>query len=293
MTRIPWLGGALVVAGFAFCIPFEDVSAQRAVQVRPSSDIVWIEGGWFRRGTSREELEIALQLCARVRPRGSSGRCVPEMYAQEFPSRRVYVSRFGIGRHEVTNDEWRACVRDAACAPSRTPENPRVGQPRMPVTGVRWQDAANFCAWRGGRLPTETEWERAARGPSSRVFPWGRVYNDRLANHGDADGPDPIDGHELVAPVGSYPLGASPDGVLDMAGNVWEWTADLVDDGSTWAEDVRIDPQGADSGGARVARGGAWSSSPDLLRSATRIGVPAGLDQPDLGFRCAFDGRVD
>lgn len=264
---------------------------RRDLEIRDASDRVWIEGGWFRRGTRTSELQDAVSLCLSVRRGLGRARCDPQVYQLELPARRVYVSRFGLDRVEVSNEAWRACVRGAGCPPPRMSESdPRVSGDRMPVTGVTWREAQDYCAFVGGRLPTETEWERAARGPTSRVFPWGRVYNDRLANHGTADGqPDPIDGFPHAAPVGSFPDGASADGVLDLAGNVWEWTADAFDGGDEWATELPVDPRGAASGGERMVRGGSWRSGADALRSAARIPVPAGVTAPDLGFRCAYD----
>src|SRR5258706_16107315 len=96
----------------------------------------------------------------------------------------------------------------------------------MPVAAITIEEAQAYCRFAGGRLPTEDEWERAARGSVRNRFPWGRHYDPALANHGRAPlGPDPSDGFALAAPVGSFPAGASPYGLLDMAGNVWEWTS--------------------------------------------------------------------
>lgn len=288
MTRwIPWtaLGALLALAAG---LPLE--AQGPGVSLEPER-VVWIDGGHFRRGSRPEDLRSALTLCTRAY-RGRSDRCSEELWALELPQRDIYVSRFGIDRTEVTNAAYARCVAAGACSPARVSlADDRVGRPQMPVSGVTHRQARTFCEFAGGRLPTESEWERAARGPDGRPFPWGHQWNDRLANHGAAGSqPDPIDGHRYAAPVGSYPGGASPRGVLDMSGNVWEWTADRGGpDGHDWEAGPAVDPTGATTGGERMVRGGSWRSTPDALRVTTRIPVPEGTTAPDLGFRCAYE----
>jgi formylglycine-generating enzyme required for sulfatase activity len=160
----------------------------------------------------------------------------------------------------------------------------------LPVTGIAFREAADYCEGVAGRLPTEAEWERAARGGDRRRFPWGRYYNERLANHGSATGrSDPSDGALHSAPVGSYVDGQSPYGVRDLAGNVWEWTSDRFAADAYVSLTSRVDPTGPDTGGERVVRGGSWRSPPFTLRAANRAPMPEGDWAPDLGFRCAYD----
>jgi formylglycine-generating enzyme required for sulfatase activity len=176
------------------------------------------------------------------------------------------------------------------CAPPRSrPEDPRVGLDDHPATGVDWSDASVFCAFAGGRLPSEAEWERAARGSDARRFPWGRNFDPRLANHGNGrlEG-DASDGFESAAPVGSFPLGASPYGVLDLAGNAAEWTADAyVERGYDGLP--RVDPRRDERSGYRVVRGGSWRLPPHMLRVSHRNPMPESARFADIGFRCAYD----
>src|SRR5690606_19068513 len=157
-------------------------------------------------------------------------RCGPTLFVEESPARRIQLCSYGIDRTEGTNAAYGRCVRASECAPSRLrPGDERMTQPSHPVAGVTFAEAAAYCAFAGGRLPTEAEWERAARGdaPEGRRFPWGDPYGSRLTNHGQGiASPDGVDGHRYAAPVASYPDGASPFGLYDMAGNVWEWTVD-------------------------------------------------------------------
>lgn len=158
------------------------------------------------------------------------------------------------------------------------------GFEQHPVVAETWQGARAYCAWRGARLPTEAEWERAARGPNGRSFPWGNEPPDasraRFAYR-----------FLEYSRVGSYPAGATPEGLLDMAGNAWQWTSSLYRAYPYRADDGREDPA---AGGERVARGGAQTSSAEMLRSTFRNAVPPA--RPDAGngpvtFRCARDAE--
>jgi formylglycine-generating enzyme required for sulfatase activity len=251
-----------------------------------------IEGGFFVRGSHDADLRFAIELCEREI--GLRGRqicrdpAVSELFAAEAPARRIWVRSFAIDRTEVTRAAYHRCVRAGLCAPSRVSDaDPRLGRADHPVVGVTWHDASAFCEFAGGHLPSEAEWERAARGADGRRFPWGNLYNDRLANHGGPEGRAAIDGHRYLAPVGSFPSGASPHGLLDVAGNVWEWTADRFDL-QAYVADAAVDPRHDAATGERTLRGGSWRSTAESLRVTTRRPAAEGAYAPDVGFRCAY-----
>ncbi len=243
-----------------------------------------IEGTWFIRGASPSAIRQGLRMC--MEQNLLPAQCRSGMLALEIPARSVYVPTFAIDRTEVTAEAYGRCVQANVCAPA----NGRAPRPEEPIANVTWSDAVRYCEHRGGRLPSEAEWELAARGPgiADRLFPWGEMFNPRLANHGRDGRGDPIDGFRFAAPVGSFPDGASPFGLFDMAGNVWEWTADAFDP-DYYEEGPRVNPRGPSLGGERMARGGSWRASGYQLRVSARVPVPAGRALADLGFRCAYD----
>jgi formylglycine-generating enzyme required for sulfatase activity len=252
-----------------------------------SSPIVWIPEGPFTMGASESDLSFAIELCQDEHELAVAEGCTRERFAHELPPRRVYLRAFGIDRTEVTQAAWRRCVAAGRCVPPRvTDADARFGADALPVVAIRWDEAARYCEFVGGRLPTEEEWEKAARGDSRRRFPWGRRYHSRLANHGRPPRrPDPGDGYRFAAPVGSFPDGASPYGVLDMAGNVWEWTAS-----APTARDFEVlGHRGADPGVYRILRGGSWAHPAVALRVTHRAFMPATDARSDVGVRCAYD----
>ncbi len=225
----------------------------------------------------------------------------------ERPIHRVAVDAFSIARTETTVEQYRACVLAQVCTPpllvwdavsdyGATYNWGAPGREHHPINGVSWREAALFCSWSGARLPSEAEWEWAARGPGSRTWPWGEEAVDgrspRRANLADeaarrvqpewsiVGGYD--DGWPGTAPVGSFPDGATPQAVHDLAGNVWEWVADrYTPDYASPAPPARVSQ--------RVARGGSFISTPAMARSATRYAVHADLALDGVGFRCARD----
>jgi formylglycine-generating enzyme required for sulfatase activity len=248
-------------------------------------------------GSSPPEMAYAIELCEReIDGPMCRDNALLAVVRAEGLAHRVTVSSFDMDRSEVTVGDYERCVSAGACAPLDQDTSSSTAD--FPVTRVRWEDAAAYCRWTGGRLPTEAEWEYAARGPESRAFPWGNLYNPHLANHGAgaADKTDATDGFTGLAPVGSFPDGATPLGLLDMAGNAAEWVADvLAFDASglpvPYGADAEVDPKPKSTGGvSHVVRGGSYRDGAMWLRSAARD--TSILPRPPwVGFRCASDVR--
>ena len=198
---------------------------------------------------------------------------------QEKPEHTVYLDAFWIYQHEVTNDQYRQCVEDNGCSqPRNTSAFASSSYGDHPVVYVNWNQAGDYCQWAGGRLPSEAEWEKAARGTDGRLYPWGEESPTcDLANYSGCEGG--------TVPVGSYPSGASPYGALDMAGNVWEWVADWFAD-RYYSNSPYMNPSGPASGGTRVIRGGSWSYNEWLLRVSSRYGSSPAASSFYYGFRC-------
>lgn len=239
--------------------------------------------------------------------------------ADEHPQRRITLSAFYIDRYEVTNRRYQAFLKATG---HRTPEHccdpsynlwkgTDIAEKLLdhPVVNVDWHDAVAYCAWAGKRLPTEAEWEKAARGSDGREYPWGNEH-DRMRANGisfwagtDFGSPeeakawwDSEHGATVIAtkgvqgiltlPVADLEKGATPTGLMHMAGNVWEWTADWYDPKYYENSDER-DPKGPEGGEFKVHRGGSWLNHRGLLRSAVRDGSRPTMRNHGTGFRCA------
>jgi formylglycine-generating enzyme required for sulfatase activity len=219
----------------------------------------------------------------------------------EKPAHTVYLDAFWIDRTEVTNARYvqflnalgghRGSCGGHDCVETNVEEEDshirrEAGQYLVesgfedhPVTEVTWFGAQAYCEWAGRRLPTEAEWEKAARGADGRLYPWGNSMPDcGKAQYGDCGG--------RTVPVGSRPAGASPYGVLDMAGNVWEWVADWYEP-AYYGSSPAQNPQGPDSGERKAFRGGSWGYPPTFLRTSDRARNRPSYAGFNVGFRCA------
>ncbi len=234
----------------------------------------------FVMGSSSEEVTAASAFCGEE-PLGH--RCTERTFSDELPRIAASVASFWLDRTEVTVEAYERCAALGAC-PARTlvGGERRLLAPNLPVTLVTAGDAEAYCRFRGARLPTEAEFERAARGTSGRHYPWGDLYNSRLANHGrlGIDRLDPSDGFEELAPVGSFVSGRTPDGFLDLAGNAAEWTA------SVYSERHGLPPEPGRTGD-RVIKGGHFAQAAAWLRGAARDALDSSAKKPFVGFRCA------
>jgi eukaryotic-like serine/threonine-protein kinase len=215
----------------------------------PGSDRVLIPAGPFQQGSTRGEED-------------------------ERPARTTSLRPFTVDRTEVTRGDYARCVTARRCKPvPASLAGPADADARLPVTFVSWSDAQAYCRFAGGRLLTEAEWEKAARGTDGREYPWGDEATCDRANWGNFEGEGPCAGKNPGHPVavGQYPTGASPYGVQDLGGNVWEWVADKYEDDA----------------GRRVVRGGSCCSYFVGPRAANRNAWALDHRDADLGFRCA------
>lgn len=203
----------------------------------------------------------------------------------EKPVHEVYVDAFYMDRNLVTNAAYKAFM-DAT--KHRAPGNWRKGKiPRgkenHPVVYVDWRDAAAYAKWTGARLPTEAEWEKAASWDDTkkvkRTYPWGDKFDQNLLNSSEGGKGD-------TTPVGSYPGSASPYGVLDMAGNVWEWCVDWYDE-NYYSNSPKLNPKGPDAGEYHILRGGSWFNDRAFACCAYRLKLGPGYHFDHFGFRVA------
>ncbi len=215
--------------------------------------------------------------------------------SDERPAHIVSLSSFYIDTYEVTNAEYQKCVADLGCElPKNTLYYVSPTFRDHPAVFVTWEMADAYCTWRGARLPTEAEWEKAARGANSNNYPWGTLFSRSALNYCDKNcdsawaDPQGNDGFPLTAPVGSYEKGISPYGVYDMAGNTAEWVADWYDK-DYYKTSVRIDPLGPETGLYRVLRGGSWYNRSSDLFTYKRSFLRPNVGYNYTGFRCALN----
>jgi formylglycine-generating enzyme required for sulfatase activity len=212
----------------------------------------------------------------------------------------VTLDAFYLDLYEVSNAQYQACVAAGACTSPRQNgsatraayhDDPAFAD--YPVIWVGWDQAGAYCAWRGARLPTEAEWEKAARGTDARLYPWGNAFEAGAGNFCDLNCEEPWanpafdDGYADTAPVGSYLPGLSPYGVYDMGGNVNEWVADRYQS-DYYSISPDENPPGPDTGARRVIRGGSFHTPAQGLRATARPLSDPAADH--IGFRCARSG---
>jgi serine/threonine-protein kinase len=212
----------------------------------------------------------------------------------EKPVHTVALDGFWIDRNEVMNVQYEVCVNAGVCAAPTTCDwgTPTYQNPDLedhPVVCVSWEDARSYCAWAGGRLPTEAEWEYAARGPDGNIYPWGDTFDDTRLNFCDVNCAEEWadtmadDGYAQTAPVAFNSSGDSWCGASDMAGNVWEWLADWY---GAYPSGSQTNPEGPTSGDRRVIRGGSWNNNMLHLRSVNRDWDWPADASSNVGFRC-------
>jgi formylglycine-generating enzyme required for sulfatase activity len=251
-------------------------------------DLIALPGGVFSMGSSLHEIEEATKLWApRLLDSSFTEVDLQAWLMKEYPKHRVPVRPFIMSRFPITNGQFRAFT---AATEKEPPESVLMGEPDdHPVWGVTYEDACQFCAWLTApgttvfRLPTEAEWEYAARGPMGREFPFGNRFDPTLCNTAEA-------GIGHTTPVDRYLNGASGWGVVDLAGNVEEWTSDVYKPypGGRFADDHL---SAANRGSYRVLRGGSFARGGDLARCARRHGPHPAPEYRYRGFRVVAGGR--
>jgi formylglycine-generating enzyme required for sulfatase activity len=254
--------------------------------------LVYVPDGEFTMGNKAED---ALAECQKYR-----SDCQLAWFKHEEPPHAVSLDAFWIDQTEVTNKMYAVCVEAGICKEPTSKESAthssyygNAEYDNYPVIYVDWSMAKTYCEWVDRRLPTEAEWEKAARGPDANIFPWGNTFDGTLVNFCDTNcstdwtNKSFNDRYSDVAPVGSFPSGKSFYGALDMAGNVWEWIADWYGE-TYYASSLASNPVGPDSGQYRMLRGGAWVNRDYDVRSAGRYAYNPTDTYNSTGFRCAM-----
>lgn len=273
--------------------------------VEVGGELVRVDGGTFEMGTTPQEITAAVNQCVNV----EGGNCLVAFGEDSLPQHTVTVSAFQIERTEVTYRQYRifltalgagshlnGCSGQPCVVTRRENENSSIAFDgflyqvaevieNLPVASVTWFGAEAYCRVLGRRLPTEAEWERAARGPDNLLYPWGDTWEATLAK--TSISPDETIG---ALPVGSLPAGSSPFGAFDMAGNVAEWVSDWYDPAYYSSPAASsLNPTGPRAGVDKVVRGGSWDAKPFFARSVHRqSAIPQG-GYLWIGFRCAAD----
>jgi formylglycine-generating enzyme required for sulfatase activity len=239
--------------------------------------MIWIPPGAFQMGSNPDHVQQAAEWC----------NCDKVRFEDEQYLHRVQLAGYYIDQYEVTNRQYQAFVNASGYVTDAEHKNEAntwrteytAGKDSHPVVWMSWNDARAYCQWASKRLPTEAEWEKAARGPTIRLFPWGDGWDGSRLNSSTGQ-------RKTTTPVGSFPDGASPYGVMDMAGNVWEWVNDWYGAGYYQTGNDQ-NPTGPEGGEDRVLRGGGYNNGLAEVRTANRHkGGQTGY-APDHGFRCA------
>jgi formylglycine-generating enzyme required for sulfatase activity/DNA-binding CsgD family transcriptional regulator len=275
-TVVPSISPTIAASPTAAPVPIKIVTE---TSPKDGMVLVYVPAGEFKMGSSRTEDSQTLD--------------------EELPQHNVNLDAYWIDQAEVTNAQYAMCVADdGACTkPSLNNSLSRDNYydsslyANYPVIFVSWSQATAYCAWAGRRLPTEAEWEKAARGPEGHIFPWGNTFDGSRANYCDINcingwkDSSFDDGYVDTSPAGEFPEGASVYGALDMAGNVYEWVADLY---GPYNRGDQVNPSGPAEGTERIIRGGSWGDDSTHIRSAVRSHVSPDYWMNFIGFRCAI-----
>ena len=277
---------ASLILIFVICGNFADAEVSEAAQkVLATIEWVSIPEGTFRMGSTPEEVSAAYE-DAKLR----SSMLERHTFDAELPQHQVYLSAYEISRYEITNAQYRAFV-EATDRPTPRGHNGEetwadktLNADTQPVVGVTWFDAQAFAEWIGGSLPTEAQWERAARGTEARRYPWGDTP-PKARQHANF-----ARRYNRPMPVGQFPKGESPEGIADLAGNVWEWCFDEYNPmayqrGNQGVFRNPLNLRFRDVLRSRVIRGGAWDVGRAFLRSGLRFKFYPLDSTHTIGFR--------
>ncbi|MFA6108814.1 MAG: SUMF1/EgtB/PvdO family nonheme iron enzyme [Candidatus Latescibacterota bacterium] len=286
------LGVAIVLAaGLLHCGPDPEIKG------KDGAEMVLVPEGEFQMGGRAEDLA------------GRTGNSGYLNYEGERPVHRVRLHAFHLGRYEVTNAQYKRFLEHIQSTGDRGMDHPdqpaglghhqqymneNLDDDTQPAVGLNWFDAYAYCKWTGARLPTEAEWEYAARGNDGvyRKYPWGNEDPDAdgvwRADFAVEGGPE-LDGHRFTSPVGTYPDGVSPFGLYDMAGNADEWVNDWLDWSYYRVTEGAEDPQGPETGKHKVIKGGSYGGDRYHIRIGTRLWGDREVRNPYQGVRCARD----
>jgi len=266
------------------------------------ADMVYIGQGGSVMGLDREEPVVTGKKLT-LYDRRMKTPWSAEALNDESPAHMVFLDPYFIDKYEVSNKHYGEFIKAKGHPTPAYWDDPRLNKPQQPVVGVNWEDAKAFCESRGKRLPTEAEWEKAARGPEGNLYPWGNDFDPTRVNYGK--------NHDATMPVDSHPEGASYYGAYNMAGNVFEWVSDWYDPKYYGRLETMVNPTGPDKavwiggtgtyvdrltvGEKRVIRGGSWIAPESTTRSTHRfwnnpLNNSYGVG---LGFRCAKTAPLD
>ena len=257
--------------------------------------MVEVPAGSYTMGSTQAEIDSAFRLCEAADSVG--GRCQEAWFTSQGPQSEQRVANFWLDETEVTRSAYESCVRAGVCSGVEASDFSTTNN--QPINKVDWKQAATYCEWQGARLPTEAEWEYAARGPDRLLYPWGNGLRGNEANHSDASGKQKYpnwtwptishdDGYADTAPVGSYPQDRSWVGARDMAGNVAEWTSTESKAYPYDAKDGReIENYNSLIQNSIVIRGGSFFGPASYLRAADRDAYEPDVAPSGIGFRCA------
>ena len=240
------------------CAKKKEEKPKPAREIKPPEEMVLIPGGKFLMGSEEKG---------------------------ESPAYEVEVDSFYLDRYEVTNREYKEFI-DSTGHQKLPFYDSKLHRPDQPVIGISYYDALSYAEWRGKRLPTEAEWEWAARGGLEGPYPWGEEPPDKTKCNYAPEGEKKLDGYGYTAPVGSFPPNGY--GLYDMAGNVWEWCVDIYS--KEYPKSFRKNPKGPDSGYTHTLRGGSWLSiNHKHLKVTSRLELKPFVKDRYYGFRCAKD----